>query len=131
MLSTVCSPPPTFHRERVCVYNISLFYLGSVKKNVIDNRPKRMFCLQTFCPSGHFVPPDVLSLRTFCLRTFCLRMFCPYGRFVSGRFVWAPFKQLKVTQNSTLKEANYIAYRDIFKQIYLMKRIEPCILMIF
>jgi hypothetical protein len=21
---------------------------------------------------------------------FCLRMFCPYGRFVSGRFVWAP-----------------------------------------
>ncbi len=32
-----------------------------------------MLCLRTFCPSGRFVPPDVLFLR----------MFCPYGRFVS------------------------------------------------
>ncbi len=70
------SPPPS--TERVCVYSISLFYLGSVRKKwqlvlFIDNRPKRMFCLRTFCLYVCFVPPDVLSLR----------MFCTYGRFVS------------------------------------------------
>jgi hypothetical protein len=77
-----------------------------------------MFCLRTFCPSGCFLPTNVLSAgcfvllevlsrhtfcparhfvpRTLCLwllcrRTFCLRTFCPVGCFVSGRFVWAPF----------------------------------------
>ncbi len=87
-----------------------------------------MFCLRTFCLYGRFVPLDVLSLRTFvptdvlslrtfcpygrfvprtlclrlfCLRTFCLRTFCPYGRFVSGRFVWAPKNLLEDLPQST------------------------------
>jgi hypothetical protein len=51
--------------------------------------PTDVLSLQMFCPYGRFVP-RTLCLRLFCLRTFCLRMFCPYGRFVSGRFVWAP-----------------------------------------
>ncbi len=70
-----------------------------------------MFCLRTFCPSGHFVPtevlsaghfvsgcyvarhfisPDVLSLSTFCLSVrfvspyvLSLRTFCLSVRFVS------------------------------------------------
>ncbi len=69
--------PPSWSGT-VCVYIISLFFLGSVRKKwrlllFIDNRPKTMFCLRTFCLYGRFVPTDVLSLRTFCL----------YGRFVS------------------------------------------------
>jgi hypothetical protein len=56
--------------------------------------PTDVLSLWTFCPYGRFVPRmlclRLFCLRTFCLRTFCLQMFCPYGRFVSGRFVWAP-----------------------------------------
>jgi hypothetical protein len=40
------------------------------------------------------------------------------------------FKQLKVTQNSTLKVANYQAYSKIFKENYLSKSEEVCIEMI-
>ncbi len=41
-----------------------------------------MFCLHghfvfcTLCPSGRLVPPDVLSLQTFCPSTLCLWTFC-------------------------------------------------------
>jgi hypothetical protein len=119
-----CMFPPPPPSTRVCVYIISLFFLGSVRKNgdfyclliigqkgcfvsgrfvSTDVLSPRTFCLYgrfvstdvlslgTFCPHGNFVPRKI-CLRPFCLRTFCLRMFCPYGRFVSGRFVWAPFK---------------------------------------
>ncbi len=41
------------------------------------------------------------------------------------------FKQLKVTQNSTLKVADYQAYSKTFKQNYLTKSEGPCIEMIF
>ena len=41
------------------------------------------FVTGTFCPSGRFVPCDVLSLRTFCpLGRFVPGTFCALGRFV-------------------------------------------------
>jgi hypothetical protein len=60
-----------------------------------------MFCLRMFCPSGHFVPPDIFYMYvwTFGLhKRLVFRTFCPAGHFVlpdvlfwtfcpSGRFV--------------------------------------------
>jgi hypothetical protein len=47
-----------------------------------------MFCLRTFCPTGHFVSTDVLSLRTFCLYgCFVPTDVLSHGRYVSSCFV--------------------------------------------
>ncbi len=59
------------------------------KRSIEREGGKIRQCPHSLSVGGCFVP-RTLCLQPFCLRTFCLRMFCPYGRFVSGRFVWAP-----------------------------------------
>jgi hypothetical protein len=44
------------------------------------------FFLADVMSPGHFIPPDILSLRLFC-PSVC---FVP-GRYVSGRFVWLSY----------------------------------------
>ncbi len=72
---------------------------------------------RTFCPpdvlsDGRFVPMDVLSDGRFVATDILSpRTFCPYGRFVhgrfvtghfgSGRFVWAPRRQLSTVMYKT------------------------------
>jgi hypothetical protein len=45
------------------------------RKNILS---LAVLSLRTFCPHGHFVPPAVLSRRTFCLDVLSLQMFCPW-----------------------------------------------------
>ncbi len=77
---------------------ISLFYLGSVRKNyywycflIIGQKvflSPGVLSLRTFCPAVRFVSTDVLSLRMFCLYgCFVSTDVLSHGRYVSGCFV--------------------------------------------
>jgi hypothetical protein len=100
---------PHIIESMYCYYSPAMYFLLSTCYNTYDCHPDILsrwtFGRRMFCPAGRFVPPDVLSRRTFCLTdvlsdgrfvqrtlgrwTFFCRTFCPSGRFVVGRFVWA------------------------------------------
>jgi hypothetical protein len=75
-------------------FSLDILFLGRLSPQAFV--PMDILSLRTFCPSGQFIPPDVLypdvlslvvmypgvlspdvlSLQTFCLWAFCLRMIC-------------------------------------------------------